>query len=229
MNRQFDEETLSRFLDGDLPARDMAEIEAALEADPALVEELSALETQDQAIRDWFDAQLTDPPAALTETVRAGFARRRAHHGGGPGWGHWWLPSAAAAAVVAVGLGAFDYMLDRRVDAALGQMRAERASDMALLASAMQEVLETRESGVEVSYTNNSTGFGVTLIPRRTWKSASGHWCREFVEVFDGTGRETAPTSVACRDPDGNWRRVTTKVPSPFLPLHRDNLEPQKL
>ena len=229
MSRHFDEETLSRFLDGDLPADERAEIDAALEADPTLVERLSALEAQDHAIREWFDAQLTEAPAALTESVRNSFAERRAHGGGGPGWGHWWLPSAAAAAVVAVGLGAFDYMLDRRVDRALDQMRAERASDMALLASAMQEVLETRESGVEVSYTNSSTGFGVTLIPRRTWKSASGHWCREFIEVFEGTGRDIAPTSVACRDPEGQWRRVTTKVPSPFLPLHRDNLGLEKL
>ena len=134
-------------------------------------------------------------------------------------WQRWWLPASAAALVLGVGLAGFDYMLDRRVDAALDQMRAERASDLALLASAMQEVLETRESGIEVSFQNSDTGLSVTLLPRRTWKSASGHWCREFVEAVGETPVEDAAISTACRSPDGRWQRVMTELPGAHAPL----------
>ena len=129
------------------------------------------------------------------------------------------MPAAAAAAVVVIGLLAFDTMIDRRVDLALKQMRAERAADISMLASAVQEVLETRQSGAEAIYENASTGLAVKIVPRRTWKSASGHWCREFSELFHASVERQPVISVACRNESGSWVRTRTELSAPSAPV----------
>ncbi len=220
MNKKLDDDALSRWLDGELDAERSSDIEASVTADPGLSATAERLRAQDEDLRGWFDEQAGLPSPKIEQSVREAFVDRRTRSSA-PGSRHWWLPAAAAAAVVIVGLAGFDYLIERRVDAALGQLRAERASDLALIASAVQEVLETRESGAEVSFSNDETGLSVTLSPQRTWKSASGHWCREFIEVFDGRSIETAPIGTACRTQEGLWMRVATEIPGMqpvFLP-----------
>lgn len=219
-----DDERLSRLLDGELEAAEAAEIRQ----DPEHAGRAAALRDQDQAIADWFGGHLPDPPEALERSVRTAFAVRRSARSRTPAH-RWWLPAAAAIAIVAMGAAGFDYMIERRVGHALDQMRTERASDMAFLSSAMQEVLETHQSGQEVQYRNSDTGFAVTLIARRTWKSDSGHWCREFVEIFDGAGLADAPVSTACRSGEGQWVRIRTELLSPAAPFLPDPPQQHKL
>ena len=215
-----DRDILSRIIDDEATEADRR----ALGDDPAAQAGLDAMLRQDAAVRDWFDSAAgAQVPPALERAVRNGFKVRRAR----TGIVRWFVPVAAAAVMVVAGVATFDAMLDRRVNQALEQMRAERASDLALLASAVQDVLEQQPSGAEVRFENAATGFEVTLKPRRTWKSASGHWCREFVEIFDPLATETAPISTACRTPDGRWVRVRTELKTPttpVLPLRLQNL-----
>lgn len=215
-----DREALSRFLDGESTGSERR----AIAGDQTAMDEAGRMRQQDDALRAWFDGLADEPPPpALERTIRGGFKARRARHS----LSRWWPSVAAAAVVFVAGLAAFDAMIDRRVNQALDRMRAERASDIALLASAVQDVLEKQPSGSEVRFENASTGFGVTLVPQRTWKSASGHWCREFVEVFDSAEPNTAPVSTACRTTDGRWVRVRTEVQAPetpFLPVRGRNL-----
>lgn len=210
----FDDDTLSAHLDGRLAPAEARAVEEAMARDPQVATRLARLGAADRAARDWFDDVARDAPAAAADLVRDGFARRRQgrrRRALGTGIAAW----AAAAAVVAVALLGLDHEVDRRVADAIAQMRSERASDLGLLASAMQEVLETRASGTEVSFENARTGTRLTLVPRRTWKSESGHWCREFVETIAGEGGREQPVSVACRDDDGTWRRVRTVTSGP--------------
>lgn len=208
-----EEEALSRFLDGEIDQ----ETARRIRGDPAQARRAAALADQDRALGDWFGAQLSDPPTALEGAVRAAFARRRARRRAG--LRQWLLPVAATVAVAVLGVGAFDYLIERRVGRAIDEMRAERASDLTLLARAMQEVLETRESGNAVAYRNDATGLRVTLVPRRTWQSETGHWCREFVEMFEGAGSDASPVSTACRTADGQWMRVRTELPAALAPV----------
>ena len=227
MPRKFDDEVLSRWLDDELERSQRSEIAHALSEDATLAREVDGLRAQDERIRSWFETEPASNPE-LESSVRAAFAARRARRPG-KAWGRWMMPAAAAAMVMVAGFAGFDYMIDRRVDAALDQLRAERASDLALLASAMQDVLETRESGVAVSFDNSETGFSVTIVPKRTWKSASGHWCREFAEVLDRGPAEAAPVSTACRTPDGRWVRVSTELPGAQFPMILEKPRSRKL
>lgn len=228
MTGEIDNQALSRWLDNELDSADAEKVKTAMHSDRAVADDAERLRRQDDAVRDWFDGELSPAPSHLEESIRNGFSRRRARQGNAARH-HWWLPAAAAAVVAVVGLAGFDYMLDRRVGAALDQMRAERASDLALLASAVQDVLETQESGIKVSYRNSDTGLTITLLPQRTWKSASGHWCREFVEAVGDTPVEDAAVSTACRSPDGRWQRVVTELPGSQAPLILNTNSPRDL
>ena len=206
-----DDEVLSRFLDGELDPSWTAESRADLTKS----ERAGALTAQDDKIRAWFDAHLEMAPDQLARGVRQGFAaRRRARR-----TPHWWALGAAAAAVAVVAMVGASYLIDRRVDAVLDQMRAERASDMAVLTAAMQDVLETRESGIAVSFQNETTGLAVSITPRRTWKSSTGHWCREFSEVIEQTDVRNEAVGTACRATNGRWQRVLTEMPGNKVPL----------
>ena len=218
MAHGIDDDRLSAYLDGGLAEDEMCVVEDALLKDPEAAGQLVALRAADDRFREWAEEQMPEPPEALINGIQNAFRVRRAR-ADGDGWRRWLVPAAAALAVVVAGAAAFDWMIERRVAGALDQMRAERASDMALLASAVQDVLEHRESGSEASFTNASTGFGVTIVPLRTWQSASGHWCRAFLEVRPGSERETAPVGTACRTSDGVWVRTSTELRTDRPPI----------
>lgn len=83
---------------------------------------------------------------------------------------------------------------------------AER--DRGRAAKAVQRTLETHRSGVQFHWGEGSRARG-SVVPLRTFKSVSGHYCREFREliVVDG-GPRIERQAVACRDGDGVWRLV---------------------
>ena len=70
-------------------------------------------------------------------------------------------------------------------------------------------VLETRTSGEAVSLSEFG-GQGESLMPVRTYKSVSGHWCREYVRDIMLEGRTIGIRGVACRTGEGEW--VTVKA-----------------
>lgn len=215
-----DPEALSRFIDRESSHEEQSRLQNDDEAGAAA----SRLRSQDDLLREWFDQKLDElPPAALEKSIRTGFAARRARGG----FSRWWAPAATAVVILIAGVVGFDHMIDRRVSGAFEQMRAERMADMALVTSAMQQALETQPSGSELHFENVSTGFEVTLTPRRTWRSSTGHWCREFVERFADTPPGSAPISTGCRSDDGQWYRVRTELPTPsepFIPGRKTDL-----
>lgn len=45
-----------------------------------------------------------------------------------------------------------------------------------------------------------------SVTPRRTWRSRSGHWCREFEELLKlADGRQYSALGKRCRNKDGRW------------------------
>ena len=76
--------------------------------------------------------------------------------------------------------------------------------------SVVQSVLERRRSGEREDWVGGDQEFGY-VRPLRSWKSTSGHWCREFEErVYGADGRKRTRTAVACRD-NGRWIVVTSR------------------
>ncbi len=72
---------------------------------------------------------------------------------------------------------------------------------------AVQYSLEHLTSGVSTAFLAN--GNKVTVMPLRTWKSVSGHYCRQYETTV--TKPVSAPDriwAIRCRDGDGVWKKV---------------------
>jgi surface antigen len=69
----------------------------------------------------------------------------------------------------------------------------------------MGATLETVRTGVPTTWRNPDTDSTYTVVPTRTYDSASGP-CREYtVDAVIGGNTEKA-YGTACRQPDGSWR-----------------------
>ena len=98
------EEMLSAYIDGELSNEAAAEVEAALDVDPSLRDELEALMAADTLAKEAFGDMLPDPiPASLGAAIRdadlVGPANIPSIPRGFPGW----LATAAACAMLLIG------------------------------------------------------------------------------------------------------------------------------
>ena len=100
-------DTLNRYLDGELDPEEAADIEARMEAEPALRAEFEALARQDALIREAADGLDTGPAnprtAALTRRLAAALPARRRVPSRVVVFPQWPMQIAAAAALVAFG------------------------------------------------------------------------------------------------------------------------------
>jgi len=72
--------------------------------------------------------------------------------------------------------------------------------------AAVQRALETRVTDEAEHWRAPGVAQGV-VRPRRTWRSDSGHWCREFEEsILLDDGRNQTTAAIRCRSGDGRWR-----------------------
>lgn len=72
--------------------------------------------------------------------------------------------------------------------------------------AAVQTALETRQKGDAQNWHVRGVARG-SVIPRRTWRSVSGHWCREFEETVRlDDGRVQTVIATRCRGADGQWK-----------------------
>ncbi|MSO70100.1 MAG: hypothetical protein EXQ98_07485 [Alphaproteobacteria bacterium] len=80
---------------------------------------------------------------------------------------------------------------------------------------ALNEALEKQISEQSVAWHNPQSGNRGSVTPIRTFKSATGEWCREYAyDVPAASGTETLH-AVACRAPEGRWQnRVPALVES---------------
>lgn len=74
------------------------------------------------------------------------------------------------------------------------------------LESTVQYALENLISGAAARAELGETD--VSVMPIRTWKSVSGHWCRRYEVVVTGPGAGSDRTEATrCRE-DGVWKRL---------------------
>lgn len=77
-----------------------------------------------------------------------------------------------------------------------------------VLAGAFANTLETGRSGRTVAWTNPDSGATSSVTPIRTYRSASGQYCREYQTTGSIGGYDEDLYGTACRQPDGSWIRV---------------------
>jgi len=78
-------------------------------------------------------------------------------------------------------------------------------SDVALAWAAFQDVLESHLSRQSGTWANGATGNEGSVTPLRTYRIASGSYCRDYRERVTKSGRAIAHSGTACRNPDGVW------------------------
>jgi len=81
-------------------------------------------------------------------------------------------------------------------------------TDRLMLERTSQASLEHTETGATSSWNNPDSGNSGTVTPTRTYKQASGDYCREYEQVIIVGGQEEKAYGTACRQPDGSWRVV---------------------
>lgn len=211
MTARFDDETLVAYVDGELDEAAARRVEAAIGQDPKLAETVRALREGAAALRAAFAGPVHhDVPDRLRETVDVGFAARRRDGGDRTGYHRPVLAAMAASlAIMAIGIGAAYVFLESQVERRLARLEAAREADRDIIQAAVAMALEKHLSGVPATWQNPQSGSHGQVEPVRTFRSAGGQWCREYVVTADlrsSARQEEVRRAIACRDDAGQWR-----------------------
>lgn len=204
MTEQLDPETLEAFVDGQLDPKAMAETSDQLKRNPDAAARVQALHGDSILLRAAYQEAADAPlPAALLATIDRGFARRRHSSGAFQRY----ALAAAIAVALAAGLAGYlagEYSLRRE----LAAVAAREAEDQRILAAAIEQALERAASGQSVAWQNPDSGVHGEIVPVRTYRSKSNHWCREYLASKVADGIEEKTRAIACRAGDGDWVKV---------------------
>ncbi len=88
---------------------------------------------------------------------------------------------------------------------ALWTTRALSPDDHRELGQAVQIALEKTVSQFVTRWRNLRSGVGGTVVPKRTFKTTTGFYCREFRLTIERGGGEEIDDLAACRRPGGIW------------------------
>jgi surface antigen len=70
------------------------------------------------------------------------------------------------------------------------------------------QALEYTPAGSATGWQNPDSGHSGSVIPTRTYQTASGEYCREFQQQAAIGGQVQEVYGTACRQPDGQWQLV---------------------
>lgn len=121
---------------------------------------------------------------------------------------------AAAAILLMAGTFAMTFLwMENRLNTAIEEIATKMETERQLLAAAVQDALETKVSG-EMVQIGQQGSWSDALTPITTYRSKSGHWCRQYLrETVFGEYR-LAIRGTACRDQNGNWTTVLAEPAS---------------
>ncbi len=77
--------------------------------------------------------------------------------------------------------------------------------DIRLAAATVQQSLETAPDQTTRSWSNPASGRRGSVTPTRTYLSANGLFCRDYVEEIAGKEEKGSFQNTACRDESERW------------------------
>jgi surface antigen len=215
MSGPIDEGLLVAYVDGELDAEQTRAVEALLAVDAdarRCVRELR--ESAALVLGAFRDKPGTPVPERLFATINDAVSRQRAPlrllSGGRPRAArhHWRVPMAMAASVamLAIGLSGGYVYSELRVQQAAERAQASRLVDRKTIEAAVTEALEKRLSGASIEWASPASGLRGAVTPTRTFRDATGQWCREYEEVIRYDGDIEHRRGIACRTGEGEWK-----------------------
>lgn len=176
--------------------------------------------TADQrTLREAVPADLPEDTLLRLEGVINREFERRMPVGKPPiGWTQAAVLLAASLLLVAGTFAATSFWMQDRMDQAVASLAAHMETERTLLAQTVQEALETRVSGEPV-YIGQDGDWAEILTPIQTYKSKSGHWCRQYLRESRFGKIDLTIRGTACRDETGTWTTVFAEpVTDDFAP-----------
>lgn len=207
---EIDELRLMAYVDGELDAATRAEVEAALQAEPALQRRVAALRTSgDLLTRALAGAtQGAQPPlrAFAQQSRRPGLWSLLSRWFGSPQVLHWQPMAATALVLLLTGGGAGYWLSSEQQLRGFRQAGVLTPLESQTLQRVTNQALETRLSGDSLDWYDTETGRRGVITPVRTFKTAQGRFCREFTDqrLLEGGAQEQR--GIACREPQGGWQ-----------------------
>ncbi|MGF1625547.1 MAG: anti-sigma factor family protein [Alphaproteobacteria bacterium] len=195
MEKDFDDETLMAYADGELSPDMVVRVERAIAVDPAVASRVALFERTRRIVAEDAAAHPAPPvPDAVRDSIHAlaaaGWATERSNVVAlavRPGWQSWQLPIAASLAL-AIGVGAG--MLAGGSDGPAPGLQIASVKDPELVGA-----LETLPSGQRLSLSH-----GTEVAAIGTFRNGDGELCREFEY---GPAEGARVVSVACRSVAG--------------------------
>jgi len=207
MPKPLDPETVNAYVDGELEPDAMSQFAERLLQDPETLDRVRAMHGDKALLRAAYqEAAEAAPPPELLAAIDRGFAeraRRSRQAGLSPRFA---LAAAIALAVVGslAGYLAGEYRLRNELEA----IAAHQAEDQRMLTAAIEQALEHKASGQTVEWRNPDSGAYGQVVPVRTYRSKSNHWCREYLASKVANDIEQKTRAIACRAGNGDWVKV---------------------
>lgn len=151
-----------------------------------------------------------DGAERLKAVIEREFALRGARRGASPFLLGRLTGIAASFILVAVTFAATSLWMQSRHEQQMSEVVAHLELERQLLTSVMQDALETRMSGEKVEI-SDTTGLAEVLTPIATYRSKSGHWCRQYLRQAAYGAHRLAIRGTACRDQSGVWTTVSAE------------------
>ncbi|MDX5442111.1 MAG: hypothetical protein LPK15_16890 [Alteromonadaceae bacterium] len=192
------DEVLSAFLDNELSEPEMNAVRDQIALDPALADRLAELASVDAELQRHYGAIDQQPmPDGVTRLLAQAAPENRPDN---VVVFPWWrrLKEHSGKAVAAAVVAGF----------AMTQWLGSPAVDDPAWPSIAQ-ALEQQPSGQAYE-----VGSDTTVMPRLTFRSQAGDWCRQFRVDQPAASSE----NVACRDASGTWQAVARAEVEPYQP-----------
>ena len=211
---------LGAYLDGEATSDEAHATERSLFADPTALALLQGLRRDASALRCALDQRVATRPAdRLLESISAAFERRQGRRSGLPPWCGL---AAACLAFLAIGVGSGLWLAREPAETGLPLFETHRELAQLNADRAVRRALETLVSGQSIAWRHGRDRGSVT--PLRTYRSRSGHWCREYLRTTRLSGHLIAVRALACRGEEGDWITIRAEPATP-----RMSAAPQRL
>jgi hypothetical protein len=203
-NRIIDDDMLSAYIDGELPAQDQRDVRVALANDPALATRLAALQSvNDLVLRHANALDATPLPASVLSLLKTEASDSKpvmvsAKVVQGP-WQRWSRHTGAQLALAASLVLALGLALNNLLDPAEAELPA---------LAAYTHVLDDSPSGTLVAVND------ATLVNRFSFRDQGGRYCRQYQLSTATAGTE----NVACRTEQGWTLAASLSVPVQAAP-----------